>query len=155
LPPNDFSPVARWVAARRRAGIPTVVITYASAAVRVAAAARERGDAIDGTLFIVGGETLTSAKREAIESTGADVFTRYSIGEVGAIGHACRRMTTSDSVHVYEDSIAVIPRRRIAPLSDATVDSLLFTNLQHHAPCVLINAEMDDAGIVERNERCG
>jgi len=40
----------------------------------------------------------------------------------------------------------VISRRRVAPLSDTVVDSLLFTPLLPFAPTVGINLEMDDAG---------
>jgi hypothetical protein len=45
--------------------------------------------------------------------------------------------------------VAVIGRRRRAPLSDVEVNSLLFTNLLPFAARFLINAEMDDAGILE------
>lgn len=155
LPPNDFSPVARWIAERRRQGIRSIVTSYASPAVRVAAAAADLGLSLEGTLFLVGGETLTDAKRSVIESAGAQVFTRYSISELGAIGHACREMTTGDRVHLFSDSIAVIPHRRPAPFSAAPLDSLLFTSLQLHAPYVLINVEMDDGGVLSQEPSCG
>jgi hypothetical protein len=148
LPPNDFSPVACWIAERRRQGIRSVVLSYASPAVRVAAAAAELGLPLDGTLFLVGGETLTSAKRRVIESAGAQVFPRYSITEFGAIGHACRQMNSGNSVHLFGDSVAAIVYRRTAPFSDVPVDSLLFTSLSTSAPAVLINAEMDDCGVL-------
>jgi hypothetical protein len=146
LPVNDFSPVARWIEKRRREGIASTVIGYASPATRVAAAAAEHGLTIEGTEFLVGGETLTDGKRHLIESTGARVFPRYSISEFGAIGLSCRQMTSGDSVHVFTDSVAVIAHRRPGPFSDEPLSSLLFTSLQLHAPYVLINAEMDDAG---------
>jgi len=150
LPVNDFSPVARWIAQRRREGIACTVMAYASPATRVAAAAAEQGLSIEGAEFLVGGETLTDGKRDAIESTGARVFPRYSITEFGAIGHSCRQMTSGDCVHVFTDSVAVIAHRRSAPFSDAPLDSLLFTSLQLHSPNVLINVEMDDAGVPGR-----
>jgi hypothetical protein len=152
LAANDFSPVARWIAGRRREGMASTVIGYASPATRVAAAALEHGLSIEGTEFIVGGETLTDGKRSVIESAGARVFPRYSISEFGAIGHSCRQITRGDCVHLFTDSIAMIEHRRPAPFSGAPLNSLLFTNLQLHAPNVLINVEMDDAGVSGKAE---
>jgi hypothetical protein len=149
LPEDDFSPVARWIAQRKQAGSPCVMRSYVSPAVRVAAAARAAGLDIAGTLFLVGGEALTDAKRAAIEAAGGEVYPKYSIAEVGGIGSACRHMRTGDSVHVHSDGVAVISRRRRAPLSDVEVNSLMFTNLLPFASRFLINAEMDDAGILE------
>jgi hypothetical protein len=149
LPENDFSPVARWIAGRKQEGLPCVVRTVVSPAVRVAAAARDAGLDIAGTLFMVGGEALTDAKRAAIEAAGCEAYPRYVITEVGPIGCACRRMRTGNSVHMHSDGVAVITRRRCAPLSGVEVNSLMFTNLLPFAPLFLINAEMDDAGIVE------
>jgi hypothetical protein len=155
LPANDFRPVAEWIATRRRQGVSSAVTTYASAAVRVVAAARDLGVSLEGSLFVVGGETLTAAKRRTIEAAGVAAFPRYSIGEFGAVGHACRQITTGNSVHLFTDSLAVITHRRPAPLSAAPVNSLLFTALQPHAPCVLINAEMDDSGAIDPHSECG
>jgi hypothetical protein len=129
LPEDDFSPVAQWIAQRKREGSPCVMRSYVSPAVRVAAAARDVGLDIAGTMFLVGGEALTDAKRAAIEAAGCVVYPKYSIAEVGGIGSACRR--------------------RRAPLSDVEVNSLMFTNLLPFAARFLINAEMDDAGILE------
>ncbi len=149
LPENDFSPVARWIAQRRREGLSCAMLGFVSPAVRVAAAARDAGLDIAGTLFLVGGEALTDAKRAAIEAAGCEVYPRYVVSEVGSIGNACRRMRTGNSVHVRRDSVAVISRRRLAPLSEMEVNSLRFTNLLPFAARFLINAEMDDAGILE------
>jgi phenylacetate-coenzyme A ligase PaaK-like adenylate-forming protein len=125
------------------------VRSYVSPAVRVADAARAAGLDISGTLFFVAGEALTDAKRAAIESTGAEAFPAYGITEAGAVGMACRQMRSGNCVHLYSDSLAVVNRIRRAPLSDVEVNSLLFTNLLPFSPRFLINAEMDDSGIVE------
>jgi hypothetical protein len=149
LPENDFSPVARWIAERKRERLPCVMVGFVSPAVRVASAARDAGLDITGTLFLVGGEALTDAKRAAIEAAGCEVYPRYVVSEVGSIGNACRRMRTGNSVHVRRDAVAVISRRRRAPLSETEVNSLMFTNLLPFASRFLINAEMDDAGTLE------
>ena len=149
LPPHDFSPVARWIARQRARGERCVLSSFVSSAVRVAAAARERGLDISGTLMGMGGEALTEAKRQVVESAGCEAAVGYWISEVGPIGAACRQMRTGNCVHLFHDSVAVISHRRRAPLSDVEVDSLLFTTLLPSSPRVLINAEMDDSGAIE------
>ena len=149
LPFNDFMPVARWLAAEKQSGKACAIQCVVSAALRVAAAARQAGLDISGTLFTVGGEALTDAKRAGIEAAGCQVFPRYIINEVGHVGYSCRQMRTGNRVHVFLDAMAVIGRRRVAPLADVTVDSLLFTTLLPFATRFLINAEMDDAGVLE------
>jgi hypothetical protein len=58
-------------------------------------------------------------------------------------------MKTGNCVHLFHDGLAVISHHRRAPLSDTEVNSLLFTPLLPFAPFVLINAEMDDSGVIE------
>lgn len=145
LPHNDYSPAARWIAERRAAGQLSVVTGGVSPGVRVADAALAAGLDISGTLFVVGGEALTEAKREVFERAGCEVHARYTISELGHIGFGCRQMR-GNCVHISMDAVAVISRRRTAPLSHVEVDSLLFTSLLPTAATVLINVEMDDAG---------
>lgn len=149
LPPNDFSPVVEHLARYRAQGPPGVVYCSVSAAVRVASAALEKGADIRGTLFRIGGETITDAKRAVIESAGGEIMTHYWISEMGPVGFGCRQMRTGDSVHLFRDSVAAISHRRRAPLCEAEVDSLMFTTLLPFAPRVLINAETDDSGVLE------
>lgn len=150
LPLNDFSPVARRIAELQGAGTNAALISYASPASRVATAATSLGLRLDGAIFLVGGETLTPGKRRTIESTGAEVYPRYTITEFGSIGMACRQIRSGDCVHLFADSIAAITHRRPAVHSGHPVSSLLFTTLAEHAPFFLINAEMDDCGELER-----
>jgi len=149
LPDNDFLPVAEFIAKTKRDGRPCVVNGFVSPIVRVAAAARAANLDISGTLFLVGGEALTDAKRATVESTGSSVFPSYYINEVGPIGTACSKMRQGNCVHVYSDCVAIVTRMRAAPYSDLDVPSLMFTNLLPWATRFLINAEMDDSGIVE------
>ncbi len=149
LPPNDFAPAAEWIAKRRSEGAACAVEALTSPAVRVAAAAQERGLDIRDTMFLVAGEVLSDAKRAIIEKAGAEVYPSYPITEVGWVGHACRQMKTGNCVHLFRDGLAVISHRRRAPLSDMEVSALLFTTLLPFAPHVVINTEMDDSGIIE------
>lgn len=150
LPANDFSPVARWIAAEKKRGRCCSIGGFVSPLVRVAAAALENGNDIAGTLFIAGGEALTPAKRKLIESAGARVCQRYWISEVGPVGFPCRHSLERNTLHFLEDSVAAVMRSRKAPLSELTIEAALFTTLHPAAPNILINAEMGDSAVVER-----
>ncbi|MBK9169042.1 MAG: hypothetical protein IPM24_16440 [Bryobacterales bacterium] len=145
LPHNDFSPVARWIAQELAQGRPVAMMANVSSAVRVAAAAMELGLDIRGSQFFVGAEALSAAKQETIERAGATAHARYGCSEIGLLGMACPEMR-GNCVHLMEDSVAAISQRKLAPLSQTEVNSLLFTTLREWAPLMLINAEMDDAG---------
>lgn len=149
LPRNDFSPVTRYLAEQNRRGFKCHVNAFTSPAVRVASAALQQGLDISGTVFIVGGEALTDAKRAVINSAGAEAYSFYAISEVSGVGVACRQMKSDNCVHLCHDRVAVIQRRTRTPVGEQEVDALYFTSLQTFAPFVLINAEMGDAGIIE------
>lgn len=147
LPHNDFSPVAHYLAGEKKRGRPMLLQGVVSRAVRVAAAARDEGLDIAGTLVLTTGEALTEPKRAVIESAGCEVHARYTISELGPVGIGCRAMR-GNCVHICKDSVAVISRKRMAPLTEVEVESLLFTSLLPEAATVLINVEMDDAGVL-------
>ncbi len=149
LPSNDFSLVARHLARRRSEGADCLFSASVSLAVRVAAAAAEESLDISGILFSVHGEALTDAKREVIEATGAKPYPGYTISELGKVGGPCRQMDQGNCVHVCLDSVALISYRRLAPLTEVEIDSLMFTSLLPCAATVLVNVEMDDSGVLE------
>lgn len=151
LPANDFAPVARWIAAQRARGIACAVTGMVSPSVRVAAAALDHGLDIRGTIFSVGGEALTSAKRAVFEEAGAEVYSRYHITEIGDIGHGCRQIRSGNSVHLYHEAVAAIVHTRAAAMSGVEISSLFFSTLLPSSPRVLINAEMDDSGVLSRS----
>jgi hypothetical protein len=148
LPQNNFSPVARWLARRRSEGMDCLLSSTVSNVVRVAAAAAEAGLDISGTLARTAGEALTDSKRAVIEAAGVKPYPAYTIAEIGRIGCSCLQMDKGNSVHVCLDSVAVISYRRVAPLMEEEVDSLLITPLVPFAPNVLVNVEMDDSGVL-------
>jgi hypothetical protein len=148
LAKGDFTPAARWLAERRREGLACSASGMTSAVTRVAAAALDHGLDISGATFQCGGEALTDTKRALMARAGVTPVIGYHISELGAIGHACRRMADGNRVHHYSESTAIVSHRRRVPLADVEVDSLLFTTLLPFAPLVLINVEMDDAARV-------
>jgi len=149
LPAGDFTRVAEYIARRRNEGVPCYIGGFLSPAVRVAWVAMERGLDIAGTIFSVGGEALTPAKRAIMESVGGRVYPFYATVDVGPVGYSCSRMHEGNCVHLFEDSLAVVSRARLAPLSETVVNSLLFTTLGAHSPRIVINAELDDSGVIE------
>ncbi len=148
LPHNDFSQVARHLARRKSEGADCMFSASVSSAVRVAAAAAEEDLDISGILFGVHGEALTDPKRAVIEATGARPYPGYTISELGKIGGPCRQMDKGNCVHVCRDSVALISYRRLAPLTEVEIDSLMFTSLLPFAATILVNVEMDDSGVL-------
>ncbi len=142
LPAHDFKPVARWIA---RHGA-SFVLSNISTAVYVSAAAQELGIDLSGTTFHGGGEPITLGKRAAIQKSGARCAPAYRTNDVGSVGFACSHYPESDAMHLMEDSLAAISHRRIAPLSAAAVNSLLFTTLLPVTPRLYLNLDLDDIG---------
>jgi hypothetical protein len=147
LPPNDFTPVVRYLESTLARGRGVNVWAVTSPAVRVASTAVEMGIRLEGVDFVVGGEALTDAKRRTVEQSGARVLPSYIVSEMGTVGLACQRMS-GNCVHIFEDNFAVISVDRKAPLTEMVVPSLHFTTLLPMNPRLLINAEIDDTGII-------
>lgn len=143
-----------WLLARRREGRFLCVTTYASSAVRVCLAARERGQRLDGVCFITLGEPFTDAKRAAVEGVGARALVRYAFTEAGIIGFGCGTARRSDDLHFFEDGYGLIQRARAVGDGGPVVDALLFTSLLPSAPKILLNVESGDSALVERRA-CG
>jgi len=131
-----------------------VLRTSASAAVRVAEDAIARGLDLSGAAVLAGGEPLTAPRREAIEASGLRAVPRYASAELGLMAGLCGEPSAGDDMHVFEDRMAVVTRRRRLPGSDREVDSLLFTVISSSCGKVYLNAELGDHAELERR-RCG
>jgi hypothetical protein len=152
-PPDAAGDIARWMAGQAAARRPVCLTTYASSAVRVAAAATAAGVDLAGCAFITIGEPMTDAKRRVIEGSGARLVVRYAMTEAGIIGYACCRPRASDDLHVLETNLAVIAQEvRIG--GEDTVPALLFTSLLPVAPKVLFNVQSGDYALMSR-QPCG
>jgi hypothetical protein len=148
LPANDLSPVAEWIARRQAAGTPAAVTLSPSNATKVANIALTRGIDISGAIFLSGAEAISDAKRALVRSAGVEIYGSYPMSEIGTVGHACSHMIEGNSVHVYEDTVAVSVERRRAPFSEDEMNVLLYTTLVPCAGQVLVNADMGDTGIL-------
>jgi len=145
--------VAEWLEEKSRA-VPVIALkTFPSSAVRVCAAARERGLDISATHFITSGEPLTPSREELIKATGCKVVSLYDSSETGTIGAGCIN-STGDDVHLLKGHIAVIQQNRLVGYTEATVHALQVTAFLPSAPKVLINMENGDYARLE-SRRCG
>ena len=149
LEQGDFTPVAEFIARRKREGVHSKITGLVSSITRVAAAAIDLNIDIRGTTAMVVGESLTDFKRELIESAGMEVFSSYATSEFGGIGGPCRQMKMRNCVHVSMPSIALVSRRIDDAWCDEPVESLHITNLLSFAPRTLINVEIGDTGVLE------
>jgi len=141
--------VARWIAETTKRTGGCVLDTYVSAVLRVCHAAKEKGIDISGAVFVMGGEPLTEAKLKEIKSVGAKFCIVYGISEAGFVGANCLNPLHPDDTHFFEDSFAIIQRRRLIQHVAVGVDAFLLTSLLPSAPKVLLNMETGDYGLVE------
>ncbi|MBZ5606090.1 MAG: hypothetical protein LAO79_27675, partial [Acidobacteriia bacterium] len=146
---DDFSPVAEFIARRKKEGAEVGMSGMVSSVARVAGAAIDRGLDIRGSWALVTGESLTDVKRKLIEASGIDVFPVYATSDFGGIGVPCRQMTSGDCVHIAEASIALTSRPVDFWGDGETVQSLHVTAVVPFAPRVLINVEIGDTGVME------
>jgi hypothetical protein len=130
------------------------VTTYASSAVRICAAALERGAQLERVCFITLGEPFTAAKRRIVEAAGARALVRYAFTEAGIIGYGCAAPAESDDLHFCADSYALTQRRRPIGDSDLVVEAFTYTSLLRQGPKILLNVESGDTGRLERRS-CG
>lgn len=150
----DAAGLARRLAARLRGGRRVCLTTYASSAVRVAAAAAEGGTDLSGVCFITLGEPFTAGKHAVVERAGARALVRYAFTEGGILGYGCGTAASPDDLHFFSDCYGLVQRRRPVGDMGMEVDAFLVTALLPSAPKVLLNVETGDYGRVERRS-CG
>jgi len=151
---QDPAGMATWLAGHIKDGKPICVTTYASSAVRICTAAREKGISLRGVCFITLGEPFTEAKQRAAEAAGARALVRYAFTEAGILGFACHTPECSDDLHFFSDCYGLIQRKRTVGDSGVSVDAFLYTSLLPTAPKILLNVESGDCGSLHRRG-CG
>jgi hypothetical protein len=131
-----------------------LVRTYPSLALRVCVAAGRMGVDMDGVTFVGGGEPPTEAKVARIRRAGARWFPTFAATEVGTMGMGCAAPADGNDVHLATDLIALIQRPVSPPGWNTTVPAFFVTTLLPEAPKLLLNAGLDDYGVVEERS-CG
>jgi hypothetical protein len=153
-PPARAGMVSRWLAAKKKEGVPAEFHANPSSGVRVCRAALEAGDDISGTFFRFNAEPYTPAKAAIVASAGARAAAQYSISEIGNVGMACADPSALDDVHLLTDKLAVLQREKRLPGAGTSVKTLVYTTLLPGCPKLLLNVESDDYGDLE-TRRCG
>ncbi len=146
---NHAHEIARWASAMLQDHPRCAIYTFATSAVRVCIAAQEAGLSLKGACFLVTGETLTTHKRQEIESVGAYAVPVYGISEAGVIAAGCgqhRGHGEADDCHLYKDTTAAISHRVQVPHFEHEVNTFLFTTLLYESPKLLLNVGMGDYG---------
>jgi hypothetical protein len=155
--PQDLSlsqvgTIVDWIIETRKRYPRCVVQSYVSQAVRICQSAADRGVDLEGTLFIVGSEPLTEAKYREIEKVYANVFPRYHATEIGSIAIGCGKASEVGDLHLCADTIAMIQTEDSS--NEGNEKTFHFTSFIDYAPKIMINVEIGDTGIVQKN-RCG
>ncbi len=149
---RDPTRLLDWLAPRLGSGRALCLWTYSSSAARMASAATERGQRLDGLTVIVQGEPFTEARRRAVEGAGARAVVRYGSMEVPTIALSCTDRTGADDLHLLAERYAMVQRART--VGGMPVQAMLFTALSEAAPKILLNAETGDHARVE-TRACG
>ncbi len=146
--------VARWIADTIAEHGRCLVLVAASRGLRICLAAQDAGLDLRGAVFRLGGEPMTAAKMAGIEATGARVFTTYGFSEIGRIGMDCSRGREINDLHLCTGIAALVQYETEVEGSEVRLPAFHFTSLLPAAPKILLNAESDDVGLIDRHD-CG
>lgn len=144
LDAGDFATPVEWIAGEKKTGRLTMVSSFVSPAVRMAALAKERGLDVEGSIVTAGGETVTDAKLDVLKQAGMRYSSRYWISEIGPIAIGCGNMLNEGRAHLMRNNIALISRIRPQANAETSVEALLFTSVSPLCASIVINAEMGD-----------
>jgi hypothetical protein len=153
VPPMAPEPVLRWLASCMEAHNPALLSCPASAAVRLAQAAREQGISIEGAVFWVGGEPLTAGKADIIHAAQATTVNGWSLSEAGPIAIGCAAREHRDEVHLLHSKAALIPASPEAALPGEPT-TVLLTGIHPALPKILLNVDIGDS-VVLTERHCG
>jgi phenylacetate-coenzyme A ligase PaaK-like adenylate-forming protein len=154
VPIDQAIVVAKWAASMVEEHGCCHISAPVSRALRVAIAARDAGIDLTGTAFVIAGEPPSPAKVAGIAASGARCFTTYGFVEAGRVAIGCVHPSTSNDLHILTDAFEVMSYERQVPGTDARVTALNITSLLLTSPQILLNAEVDDYGVVE-DRSCG
>lgn len=153
IPMTEPGPVVHWMADELRQGRRVLLVTFPASAARACALAVREGLSLEGAVVLAAGESVTAAKRAAIEAAGASCLPLFGCTETGESAEGCLAPVAPDDMHVYEHKFALVSRRReIGP--DRCAETPLFTTLGSQTPKIFLNGDTGDVGVVEQRD-CG
>lgn len=146
--------VARWMAETVKQKGSCLLNAAVSRALRVCVAARDAGLNLTGATFVIAGEPPTPAKVAGILASGATCFTTYGFTESGRVAMGCTNPASPNDLHILRDAFEVFTVPRTVLGDETVVQALNVTSLLLTTPLILLNAEVDDYGVVE-SRSCG
>jgi phenylacetate-coenzyme A ligase PaaK-like adenylate-forming protein len=152
VPLHEARRIAEWIDAQQPEKV--WLNCTVSNGVRVCEAAKANGLDVRGTRFSMSSEPLTEAKREEIRSAGGIPVSIYSSMDANHLAYPCPHADCADDMHVCDDLVAIVGRRRAHPVTEEPIDSFLITTLQDNQGLFLLNVEFDDFGVLETRD-CG
>lgn len=148
VPLGQAATVAEWLRDKTRSGNPALISLSAGRAARVVMEASNRGWDISGTVFRVGGEPFTEAKRRMLEEAGARWMSGWAMAECGPLAGGCAHPAEPDEVHLFSGKVALIQRPKTLPDGQSRLDALYLTTLLPFAPKIMLNLDTGDFGVV-------
>src|SRR6185295_2582246 len=105
---DDPSPVLDWMVDVLRRGRRPTLAAPVSSAVVLSRAAQRAGIDLQGAHLWVTSEPMTTARRAAIEASGAAVDASYSAVESGRMALGCLAPRAADDMHVLHHLTALV-----------------------------------------------
>jgi hypothetical protein len=152
VPLDEPLPIAQWIATILQHHKKCLLRGSISKAVRICLVAEKHNLNLQGLYILVGGEPISKAKVEILERNGVKHIPVYSFNEAGMIGLGCINSTEANNLHHTSHHTAII--QRPIEIFDQTVNAFCFTTLHPSGPKMLLNAQSDDYGLIEKRD-CG
>ena len=146
--------IARWIHDSLERHGRCMLAGNVSHALRVALAAKNAGLSLRGATFRIGGEPLTPGKSRLLQDLGIQVIGGYGMVEVSNIGVGCPNGLDAGDLHLSMDTIALITNPHTIGFASTTVNAFQLTTLSPYSSKLMLNAQVDDYGIVEERA-CG
>jgi phenylacetate-coenzyme A ligase PaaK-like adenylate-forming protein len=133
-----------------RSGRAPHLLTFASSAVRLCRAARQRSIDLSGAHVTMSGEPTTPMRLAEVRRAGATGVPYYGSSEAGAaLGYGCLAPSAADEVHLAHDLFAFVqPVPDVAAPAGMSPFDLLVTSLRRTAPLILLNVSLGDRAAI-------
>jgi phenylacetate-coenzyme A ligase PaaK-like adenylate-forming protein len=129
-----------------KSGNTPYLFSFASSAVRLCKAAKNKGIDLRGANFIMAGEPITEDRLAVLERNGAKGIPIYASAETGVIGTGCLNPEAADEVHLAHDLYALIqPEQDENHLSS---NKLFITSIENKAPFIMLNLSLGDQAMM-------
>ena len=155
VPITELDRIVHWIDECRKTNATPCIRTVASNAVRIAQTAKKMGATLEGCKFVLSGEPISTAKRQAIEKLGGSLTLIWGYWPIGTSGVGCARPAHGDETHVFLHTLAVIEHPEpVVKIGGQEIHPVLFTTLYSCAAQMEINVSNGDQAILSDRD-CG